>query len=104
MCPSRTANTVDPPADVGIAGHADASDESTHRHSQPAYPPRRGGTDAALRDDSNSMTTRKKLIEVALPLDKINAASADEQSSRQGHPSTLHLWWSRKPMATARAV
>jgi putative DNA methylase len=50
------------------------------------------------------ITTKKKLIEVALPLDKINAASADEQSSRQGHPSTLHLWWSRKPMATARAV
>src|SRR5262245_56793362 len=50
------------------------------------------------------MTIKKKLIEVALPLEKINAASADEQSSRQGHPSTLHLWWSRKPMATARAV
>src|SRR6266496_4039711 len=52
------------------------------------------------------MTTmyKKKLIEVALPLEKINIASADEQSSRQGHQSTLHLWWSRKPMATARAV
>jgi len=47
---------------------------------------------------------RKKLIEVALPLDVINAASAREKSIRHGHPSTLHLWWSRKPLATARAV
>ena len=46
----------------------------------------------------------KKLIEVALPLDEINAASAREKSIRHGHPSTLHLWWSRKPLATARAV
>ena len=50
------------------------------------------------------MTVRKKLIEVALPLDAINKASAKEKSIRQGHPSTLHLWWSRKPLATARAV
>jgi len=47
---------------------------------------------------------KKKLIEVALPLDAINAASAREKSIRHGHPSTLHLWWSRKPTATARAV
>jgi putative DNA methylase len=47
---------------------------------------------------------RKKLIEVALPLEAINAASAREKSIRQGHPSTLHLWWSRKPLATCRAV
>ena len=40
--------------------------------------------------------TRKKLIEVALPLDKINAASSREKSIRHGHPSTLHLWWSRQ--------
>ncbi|MBQ6005593.1 MAG: DUF1156 domain-containing protein [Selenomonadaceae bacterium] len=46
----------------------------------------------------------KKLIEVALPLDVINKASAREKSIRHGHPSTLHLWWSRKPTATARAV
>src|SRR5262249_38898164 len=50
------------------------------------------------------MTYRKKLIEVALPLDAINKASAREKSIRHGHPSTLHLWWSRKPLATARAV
>src|SRR6266568_4730405 len=50
------------------------------------------------------MTYRKKLIEVALPLDAINAASAREKSIRHGHPSTLHLWWSRKPLATCRAV
>ena len=47
---------------------------------------------------------KKKLIEVAIPLDAINAASAREKSIRHGHPSTLHLWWSRKPLATARAV
>ena len=50
------------------------------------------------------MTTKKKLIEVALPLEAINKASAREKSIRHGHPSTLHLWWSRKPTATARAV
>lgn len=46
----------------------------------------------------------KKLIEVALPLDDINAASAREKSIRHGHPSTLHLWWARRPLAAARAV
>lgn len=47
---------------------------------------------------------RKKLIEVALPLDAINKASAREKSIRHGHPSTLHLWWARRPLASARAV
>ena len=46
----------------------------------------------------------RKLIEVALPLDAINAASAREKSIRHGHPSTLHLWWARRPLAAARAV
>ena len=41
----------------------------------------------------------KKLIEVALPLEKINAESAREKSIRHGHPSTLHLWWARRPLA-----
>lgn len=50
------------------------------------------------------MAYKKKLIEVALPLKAINEASAREKSIRHGHPSTLHLWWSRKPTATARAV
>ena len=50
------------------------------------------------------MKIKKKLIEVALPLDAINAASAREKSIRHGHPSTLHLWWARRPLATARAV
>ena len=49
-------------------------------------------------------TQRKKLIEVALPLDAINKASAREKSIRHGHPSTLHLWWARRPLAAARAV
>ncbi len=48
--------------------------------------------------------TKKKLIEVALPLEAINAASAREKSIRHGHPSTLHLWWARRPLAAARAV
>ncbi|MBP7569100.1 MAG: DUF1156 domain-containing protein [Acidobacteria bacterium] len=48
--------------------------------------------------------SRKKLIEVALPLDAINKASAREKSIRHGHPSTLHLWWARRPLAAARAV
>src|ERR1700731_1873241 len=50
------------------------------------------------------MTYRKKLIEVALPLEAINKASAREKSIRHGHPSTLHLWWARRPLAAARAV
>ena len=48
--------------------------------------------------------TPKKLIEVALPLDAINVACAKEKSIRFGHPSTLHLWWARRPLAAARAV
>ena len=51
-----------------------------------------------------NIKTPKKLIEVALPLDAINAASAREKSIRHGHPSTLHLWWARRPLAAARAV
>ena len=47
---------------------------------------------------------KKKLIEVALPLDAINKACAREKSIRHGHPSTLHLWWARRPLAAARAV
>lgn len=46
----------------------------------------------------------RKLIEVALPLDAINVAAAREKSIRHGHPSTLHLWWARRPLAAARAV
>ena len=50
------------------------------------------------------MAEKKKLIEVALPLEAINKESAREKSIRHGHPSTLHLWWARRPLATARAV
>jgi len=52
------------------------------------------------------MTTpyKKKLIEVAIPLEAINTASAREKSIRHGHPSTLHLWWARRPLAACRAV
>jgi len=51
-----------------------------------------------------SVISPKKLIEVALPLDAINTACAREKSIRHGHPSTLHLWWARRPLAAARAV
>ena len=52
------------------------------------------------------MTTpfKKKLIEVALPLEDINREAAREKSIRHGHPSTLHLWWARRPLAACRAV
>src|SRR5882672_4483543 len=47
---------------------------------------------------------RKKLIEVSIPLEVINRESAREKSIRHGHPSTLHLWWARRPLAACRAV
>jgi putative DNA methylase len=50
------------------------------------------------------MTPRKKLIEVALPLEAINEASARENPSGTANPSTLHLWWARRPLAACRAV
>jgi putative DNA methylase len=49
-------------------------------------------------------THKKKLIEVSIPLEAINKASAREKSIRHGHPSTLHLWWARRPLAACRAV
>ncbi len=60
--------------------------------------------DRLVRNMTSSMKNRKKLIEVALPLEAINEASAREKSIRHGHPSTLHLWWARRPLAAARAV
>jgi len=53
---------------------------------------------------AHPVISSKKLIEVALPLDAINKAAAREKSIRHGHPSTLHLWWARRPLAAARAV
>jgi putative DNA methylase len=53
---------------------------------------------------SHPIRSPRKLIEVALPLDAINVAAAREKSIRHGHPSTLHLWWARRPLAVARAV
>lgn len=49
-------------------------------------------------------TYKKKLIEVAIPLEAINKASAREKSIRHGHPSTFHLWWARRPLAACRAM
>ena len=57
-----------------------------------------------IRRGAPLMHSRKKLIEVALPLEAINKAAAREKSIRHGHPSTLHLWWARRPLAAARAV
>jgi putative DNA methylase len=61
---------------------------------------------ARVSDTGNvaGMPTKRKLIEVALPLEAINVASAREKSIRHGHPSTLHLWWARRPLAACRAV
>lgn len=53
---------------------------------------------------SEGTTVKRKLIEVSLPLEDINRESAREKSIRHGHPSTLHLWWARRPLAAARAV
>lgn len=53
---------------------------------------------------TDTNTPKRKLIEVALPLEAINKESAREKSIRHGHPSTLHLWWARRPLAAARAV
>jgi putative DNA methylase len=57
-----------------------------------------------MNENGQHITPKKKLIEVALPLVAINTASAREKSIRHGHPSTLHLWWARRPLAAARAV
>src|SRR5689334_11982684 len=51
---------------------------------------------------SYEVKSPKKLIEVALPLEAINAAAAREKSIRHGHPSTLHIWWARRPLAAAQ--
>ena len=64
---------------------------------------------ALTSEEPDSMTPpgpviRKKLIEVSLPLNAIDKASAREKSIRDGHPSTLHLWWARQPLAACRAV
>jgi len=50
------------------------------------------------------MTYKKKLIECALPLEVVNEEAAREKSIRHGRPSTLHLWWARRPLAELRAV
>lgn len=68
-------------------------------HARPrTLPPPQGGM------ENMQYILPKKLIEVALPLDAINAEAAREKSIRHGHPSTLHLWWARRPLAAARAV
>ena len=60
------------------------------------------GAGALLSDVSTPL--KRRLIEVALPLEAINREAAREKSIRHGHPSTLHLWWARRPLAAARAV
>jgi putative DNA methylase len=73
----------------------------------PSHPETLGRSVSTINETESmsvSVKTRKKLIEVALPLEAINIASAREKSIRHGHPSTLHLWWARRPLAAARAV
>ena len=74
-------------------------------------PPKRQAPDTYVGRQSRFLTGppkngkyRPKLIEVALPLGAINEAAAREKSIRHGHPSTLHLWWARRPLAATRAV
>jgi putative DNA methylase len=57
-----------------------------------------------MEETMSGTTPKRKLIEVALPLEAINRESAREKAIRHGHPSTLHLWWARRPLAAARAV
>lgn len=57
-----------------------------------------------MTETSQTQAPRRKLIEVALPLEAINREAAREKSIRHGHPSTLHLWWARRPLAACRAV
>ena len=87
------------PADGAIGGHAKAVQDcySDFRHLAASHC-------STLWSRSCLDVYKKKLIEVALPLDAINTASAREKSIRHGHPSTLHLWWARRPLAAARAV
>ena len=75
------------------------STSSTSGGGQPGGPFTRGANTVEYET-----RTRRKLIEVALPLNAINSASARDKSIRHGHPSTLHLWWARRPLAAARAV
>ena len=58
----------------------------------------------SVNNAASGRNYRRKLIEIDLPLDAINSESAREKSIRKGHPSTLHIWWSRKPTASCRAV
>jgi putative DNA methylase len=61
-------------------------------------------TTLATRDALVNATPKKKLIETSLPLEAINAEASREKSIRHGHPSTLHIYWARRPLAAARAV
>lgn len=80
------------PASVGPVG-------VPHEAPNPQPPPKR-----IMTETKTVNSPRKKLIEVSIPLEAINAASAKEKSIRHGHPSTLHLWWARRPLAACRAV
>src|SRR3954468_4426483 len=66
--------------------------------------PRRQHLDSEGRSDDAVIASKRKLIEVALPLEAINREAVREKSIRHGHPATLHLWWARRPLAAARAV
>ena len=46
----------------------------------------------------------KRLAEVDFPIAEVSREAAREKSIRKGHPSTLHLWWARRPLASSRAI
>ncbi|MEW6072560.1 MAG: DUF1156 domain-containing protein [Planctomycetota bacterium] len=77
---------------------SDPRDPAARGGSSEAHPA--GGIDPPRRRGI-SVTTRRKLIEVALPREAIAKASAREKSIRHGQPNTLHLWWARRPLAAA---
>ena len=99
---AASARTVQPATQLTLETYA----ATTAGSAQPAAPLPPTAHTTLKQEPTMQPTTqpRKKLIEVALPLEAINKESAREKSIRHGHPSTLHLWWSRKPLATARAV
>jgi putative DNA methylase len=88
-----------------IQGRTTTSVRSAELAPAPEAPPQLPRTTTPDRSMEKMINTvRKKLIEVSLPLEAINVASAREKTIRHGHPSTLHLWWARRPLAACRAV
>jgi ribA/ribD-fused uncharacterized protein len=99
---AASARTIQPAEQLTLEAYAATKAASA----QPAVPRPPATQITPKQEPTMNPTTqpRKKLIEVALPLEAINKESAREKSIRHGHPSTLHLWWARRPLAACRAV